>query len=282
MISHFVTPLIVSVMINVEAPKVITLQEGVDNGLIKIEMNALGGYSGKCVSLHVESLTNKKYELMIQPGDLFVPDDIDDQNILVVEEQILAMTDVKGDFKIEGFCCEASDHSPSEGGGFSYRKTENDTLKTLASYISGKGISDDNKQAAVWAISDGESVSDIYPSNTQSKELRKYICNLTGQEDVWFNTKKVYQVSSTREIVSEPVLITGDVKYKVEAPGKVYCSVYDAEGNVMIELVKGTQIPYAADLSFEFQGKVKGWDAGDYFVKVFLDEKEIHVQKFTV
>ncbi|MCB9189764.1 MAG: hypothetical protein H6599_10865 [Flavobacteriales bacterium] len=282
MISQFLTPLVLSLMINVDAPKNITLQEGLDNGLIQVELTSLGGYTGRCVSIHVESTSNKKYQIVIEPGDVFIPNEDGDQNILVVEEQILAMDDVRDDFKIEGFCCEASDHSPGEGAGFSYHKIENDNLLQLANYISGKGVSEDNKQAAIWSVSDGESISEIYPSNKESKELRKFVCGLTGQEDVWFNTKKSYQVSASREIVSEPVLITGEVKYKVESPGKIYCSVYDAEGNVMIELVKGSKIPYASDLSFEFQGKVKGWDAGDYFVKVFLDEKEIHVQKFTV
>lgn len=282
MITQLFTPLIISLVVNVEAPKQISLQEALDQKLITVNLESLGGYSGECITLHVESMSNKKYEIIVQPGDVFIPDESGDQNILVVEEQILAMDDVHDDFRVEGFCCEASDHSPSEGEGFAYQKIDNEKLLALANYISGKGVSNGNKQSAIWAVSDNESVSDIYPDNKESKGLRTFVCDLTGQKDVWFNTKKNYEVTASREIVSEPVLITGEVKYVVEAPGKVYCSVYDADGNVMLELVKGTQIPYAADLSFEFQGKVKGWEEGDYFVKVFLDEKEIHSQMFTV
>lgn len=282
MITSFIIPLAVSVVMPLEAPKQISLQDALDQNLVEITMESSGGYSGKCVALHIDSKSNKKYQLLLNPGDVFIPDDGGNQNILVVEEQVLAMDDAQDDFRVEGFCCEAHDHSPGEGEGFTFSRVDNEKLVSLANYISGKGIDTDNKQSAIWAVSDGNSVSDIYPSNSKSKDLRKYVCDLTGQKDVWFNTKNNYQVTEDRRIVTQPVLITGEVIYNVEKPGKIFCSVYDADGNVMIELVKGSQIPYAAELSFEFQGKVKGWDEGDYFVKVFLDEKEIHSQKFSV
>ncbi|CAG5078354.1 hypothetical protein [Parvicella tangerina] len=282
MTSLFIAPLILFASHSIESPKEITLQEAMANNLVEVSIESVGGYSGKCVALHVNSDSRKKFNLIVEPGDLFISEFDENQNILVVEEQVLAMEDVEDDFRIEGFCCEAHDSSPGEGDGFTLTKVKNEKLAKLANYISGKGVDLDNKQSAIWAVSDGNSVSDIYPTNKASKPLRKYVCELTGQKDVWFNTKKNYHVTESRQIVSEPVLITGEVKYDVKEPGKVYCSVYDSEGNVMLELVKGTQIPYAADLSFEFQGKVKGWDEGDYFVKVFLDEKEIHSQKFTV
>lgn len=264
------------------AGKSLSIHDALKDGLITIEVKSLGGYSGKCLKLKVSSSSSKKYDLIIEPGTVFISDIDENQNIFVVEEQMLVMEDVKDDFRVEGFCCEASDRSPGEGDGFKCKKIENENLVKLAQYISGKSINEDDKQSAIWAVSDGESVSAISSGNEKSKGLRQFVCELLGQKDVWFDTRSNYSVTEDRRIVVEPVLITGEVVYKVEKPGKIFCSVYDEAGNVMIDLVKGSQIPYAAELSFEFQGKVKGWSNGNYYVKVFLDEKEIHSQKFTV
>lgn len=282
MISQLIAPIACSMMINIGVANPLSLNDALSQGLIEVSVQSEGGYSGKCIKLHVKSNTKKKYSLILEPGDVFYPDENENQNILVVEEQVLAMEDVQDDFRVEGFCCESSDHSPGEGDSFKFGKIENDKLIKLADYISGKEISNESKQSAIWAVSDGESISAIYPKNEKDKELRKFVCDLTGQDNVWFNTQNNYSVTEDRTIVREPTLITGEVNYKVTAPGKIYCSVYNADGEVKLELVKGSPIPYAANLSFEFEGKVKGWQSGDYYVKVFLDDKEIHSQKFTV
>lgn len=282
MIVQLLAPFIVSLVSLVEAPKEITLQDAIDQNLIEVSLESLGDYSGKCVALSVSSNSAKKFNLIVEPGDLFISEFDENQNILVVEEQVLAMEDKQDDFRIEGFCCEAHDSSPGEGDGFTYTKTSDPSLVKLASYIDGKGIDEDNKQSAIWAVSDGESVSDIYPDDEPSKELRKYVCDLTNQEDVWFNTKKNYEVTEDRRIIAQPILITGKVEYTVEKPGMLYCSVVDAEGNEIMKMGNGSKIPYAADLSFEFEGRVQGWSEGDYYVKVRLDDKEIHSQKFSV
>lgn len=265
-----------------EAPKELSLQDALNQNLVSISLESEGGYSGKCVAIHVTSNSSKKYNLVLKPGDLFISELDDNQNILVVEEQVLAMQECEDDFRVEGFCCEAHDSSPGEGDGFTLTKIKDEKLLDLANYISGKGVDTDNKQSAIWAVSDGYSVSDIYPVNDASKGLREFVCNLTNQDDVWFNTKKNYHITEARQIVAEPVLITGKVEYKVEKPGMLHCFVVDADGNEMIRMGNGSKVPYAANLSFEFQGKVKGWDPGDYYVKVLLDDKEIHSQKFSV
>lgn len=262
----------------------ISIVNAVKNGLIRVEATSLGGHSGEVIEVTVIPLAKKPFNLLIPAGTHFLPDDAGDQNIFVVKDQEEMIASSPKRIKVEGFCSESSDRSPSIGSGFKIIHSEEQKLIKLAEYMRSKNFSTDVKQSAVWAVSDRKSLSHIYEEGNedQVKELRKFISTLTGQPNVWYSTECNIEILADRTIAATPVKVSGDIDYHVTRPGKMNAAVYKEDGTKLFTLGEGMQLPRSGDYSFFFNLTVKGWKNGIYEVKVFIDEEPIHVQAFEV
>jgi hypothetical protein len=262
----------------------ISIENAVKKGLIKVEATSLGGHSGKVVELSIIPIAKKSFKLFIPAGTHFLPDDEGDQNIFVVkdQEEILASSPKK--IKVEGFCSESNDRSPNAGSGFKIIHAKDQQLLKLADYMRNKDFSSDVKQSAVWAVSDNKPISYISDGDDDEevKNLRKFVSELTSRPNVWYSTKRNIEILADRTIEATPVKVSGDIEYKVTRPGKMTAGVYGANDNEIFILGNGMQLPRAGDYSFFFNLKVTGWKTGGYKVKVFIDDRPIHVQEFEV
>ncbi|MDB2697652.1 hypothetical protein N9Y29_00605 [Crocinitomicaceae bacterium] len=262
----------------------ISIENAIKNGLIQVEATSLGGHSGEVIDVAVIPLAKKPFILFIPAGTHFIPDDEGDQNIFVVNDQEEMIASSTRRIKVEGFCSESSDRSPSTGSGFKIIHSEEQKLIKLAEYMRSKNFSTDVKQSAVWAVSDHKPISHIYQEGNQEQvnELRKFISTLTGQPNVWYSTERNIEILADRTIAATPVKVSGDIDYHVTRPGKMNAAVYKEDGTKLFKLGEGMQLPRSGDYSFFFNLTVKGWKNGTYEVKVFIDEEPIHVQAFEV
>lgn len=279
--SLFLSILITFAPLKVE---VVDIHDAVSKNLISVEVLSKGDYSGQCIALVVKPKKSIKLEINIPAGTHFISNVDYEQNIFVVEDQMLALTS-KGEqtFSVEGFCSQHNNSSPDEGSTFKMTKSKDEKLLELASFIKGKGYSEDTKQSAVWAVSDGESIAAIFEDDKEEvKELRNYVCDITERPNPWYNSVQEYTVTETRQIESSPMEIIGMLEYEVKEKGKMRLSVYKSNGELIRDIFKDVAINHTGETAFNFKGKVKGWEKGGYEVKVFINEKEIHMMPFEV
>lgn len=262
----------------------IDIHEAVAKDLIKVEAISKGDYSGQCMAVVITPLKPNKYTISIPSGTHFIAENDPEQDIFVVEDQILAMTAKEEQtFSVEGFCSQHDDASPDKGSLFKMTKSKNEKLIELAKFINGKGYSEDTKQNAIWAVSDGETIAAIFEDDKEEvKELRDYVCDITERPNPWYNAVQEYRVTETRHIESSPVEILGVLEYEIKEKGKMRLSVYKSNGDLVRDLFKDVAINHTGETAFNFKGKVQGWEKGGYEVKVFINEKEIHVMPFEV
>jgi hypothetical protein len=265
--------------------ELIDIHEAVAKDWIKVEIISKGDYSGKCMAVVITPLKPNKYTISIPAGTHFIAENDPEQDIFVVEDQICAMTTAKEEqtFSVEGFCSQHDDSSPDEGSLFKMTKTKDAKLIELAKFINGKGYSDGTKQNAIWAVSDEETIAAIFENDKEEvKELRNYVCDLTERPNPWYNSVQEYRITETRHIESSPVEIVGMLEYEVKEAGKMRLSVYKSNGELVRDIFKDVAINHTGETAFNFKGKVKGWEKGGYQVKVFINEKEIHMMPFEV
>ncbi len=265
----------------------INIHDAVAQNLVSLNAISNGDYSGKSIVLSMTPKVKSKYLIVVPAGTHFISEESSEQDIFVVEDQVLALTSSEGqEYTIEGFCSQYSNAAPEEGSGFKMTLTKNDNLSKLSKYMNGKGFSEDVKQNAIWSVSDKKSVSNIFDyddeNNPKVKDLRSYVCELTKLENVWYNTATSRTLTPERQIETTPTVITGKLEYKVEKPGKMSLSVYKSNGELVREIFKDVAINNVGETSFNFKGKVQGWEKGGYVVKVKIDEKVIHSQTFEV
>lgn len=261
----------------------VTLSEALQKKWITSEYTGAGSYSGHCIKISVANLENKNIKVVIPAGTMFKPSEDDMQNILVTEEQVLAL-EPKGKKQtlLRGYCCEATDRSPAKDISFTLSANKDPKMAQLFTFIKGKKFSDQIQQEAVWCISNNHQVSDIYAPNMASiKPLRDELCRITGQKDTWYNTPKTHSVDANGNISHNTTEVNGLVKFKVVKEAKVHNEVHDANGNLVLKNPNEFTVR-PGNVEYEFGIKVQGWVKGTYFVKVFEDEKVIHQQEFRI
>ena len=185
--------------------------------------------------------------------------------------------------KLFGFCCKSHHRAPSKGMDFKMGKVTNPKLTEIAGYLSKSKYETGAMQSAIWCISNGYSVSQIYDDDAlKVKPLREEVCRLTGQKDDWYSTHTDRIVDERGYIQSEPVKVAGNITINVEKPAAIYQGVYKESGEEAVPPRKAFDVPRAGLLSYKFAMEVKGWEKGNYYVKVTLSGKEVLKQAFTI
>lgn len=257
----------------------IDIHEAIAQNKLKVEAISTGTYNGYSIDLKLISSKLGQQPVKIPAGTHFITKNETEQDIFVVEDQVLALNG-KGSQQIKGFCSQATNRSPEKGSGFDITMTKNQELQKLADYINKQKIKSDH-QEAVWAVSDRYGVSSIYTDESEAQKLRKFICDLTGQENVWYNTKNNYALSENRTIEITPVEISGMIEFVLEEPATLIYILYRDDE----ELFKygGERVfDQKGEYTFNFNLSVKSFRKGDYAFKVIKQGEVVHEQGFVI
>lgn len=263
----------------------VSLQEALDQGLVEIESKSLGEYSGKCISLKLTSSSRKDLKIKVPAGSVFDSSNQEEQDIFLVDDQqFIVKAKTKSTKFINGYCCQHSNSAPDEGSGFTYKTHKNEKLQQLAKYMSQNNIPASVKQDAVWAVSDGSSIAHIFDSENKKAalDLRKKVCEITGQKDVWYNSKSNINLDANRNIVREPVSIEGKLLAKIDRGGEIWYEVYDKDGNKASRNTARGRMPEAGEYNMNFKLTVEGWKKGTYTVKLIFEGTSIYQADFEV
>lgn len=260
-----------------------TLSDAIAKKVISGEYKGMGGHSGNCIKLNAVNLDDNKIKIIIPAGTMFKPGDDGAQNIVVPQEQFFTLNANEKKFTfVKGFCCEASDKSPSKDETFALSSHKDPKMGKLFAFLKGKNFGDHILQESIWCISNNHNVSDVYADNmTAIKPLREELCKITGQKDTWYNTPKTHTVDADGFISHETTEVNGLLKFKVEKTIKLHNEIYDSEGKMLVKNPNEFTVN-KGNVEYEFGIRVKGWTKGTYFVKVFENEKVIHTQEFKI
>lgn len=264
------------------APVTVTLEDAIAKKMVTCKFTSNGNYSGESVVISVTNLTGNPLTITIPNGTVFKPNDDEDQDLIIVEQQAIALkAKGTGNQVLDGFCMEAGDHSPTSDNGMKLSKTTNQKLVELAAFIDKKGYDSYTIQDAVWAVSDGNSISNINGDTEQGKALRTFLAKLTNQEDPWYSTRQERVVTPERLIENNPVSVNGKIRVESDGNMKIHEVVQKVGGEV-----KNTSPEMAFTrkgiVNYEFTLTVKGWEKGDYEVKVMNGDKLVKIFPFRI
>jgi hypothetical protein len=260
--------------------KSITLDEAVKQKIVTAKFTGLGGHSGNCIQMQLTNNKNKGISIVLPAGTMFEPSDEGAQNIIMPQEQLMVLKggEKKG-MKLRGFCCQATDRSPSAEMDFVLSRNEDPKMKQLYSFVKGKKYTDDILQDAVWSLSDDHSVSNIYGADV--RPLREELCKIKGTTDTWYSTPQHHTVDAEGNISHETVQVSGTIKFKAEKAGKITSEIHDATGKVVTKNPNSLSFP-AGNIEYDFNIKVGGWVKGKYTVHLMNNGEEIHKQEFSI
>ncbi len=266
---------------NTFAIKQYSLDQLKENPKFDVTILANGHYSGNSVELAIKSSNKKDVELLIPAGTVFFTSNEGQQILIIVEDVLLVIT--KGRTKkktLDGFCTEAKQGVPSSEMAMAYMPTEREQLQKLADFVNeNSGFKDHTIQEAVWCISDGYSLANIYSDDhKKSLKLTQFVAELTGREVTWCKIKRRHGQSGGF-IQIDPVFVTGMVHFSTSKPTQLKSKIVDTEGKTVFENTKEVTIPKKDHVEMDFNLSVAGWAKGKYSVIYYDQDNETILKK---
>lgn len=260
------------------------LHQAVKSGQVGMVSRSSGEYQGEAVVIEIENRTDRTQKLLLPAGTLFKADSEPDQDIIVVQEQYIALGPrERSTWMVRGYCSQMDDSSPEEGSQFTMVMTEREDLKKLIEKCKGINYDDEMLQQAVWSVTDLEPVSSIYSDEpSESTALRQAVAEITGLENPWYQTRNRYSVAEDRSIQMDPVEVSGEIHYKSKK-GEIIAAELWGPGNEKIAaLGDGRRSPVDGNMHFTFKLKIEGYPKGIYLVRVLGNNNVISESKFEV
>jgi hypothetical protein len=263
-------------------PKTVTLEDAVTQKMVSCKLISNGNYSGESVAVSLTNLTGTPLNVIIPAGTVFRPDDTGDQDLIVVEQQAIALNGKASVNQVlDGFCMEAHDSAPTTDNGMRLAKTDNKHLQDLAAFLDGKGYDAQTVQSAVWAVSDHEPISTIGNGDEKGKALRTFLSQLTSRPDPWYATKVERHITPERRIETNPVSVNGKIRFTSDGSVKIHEVVQKVGGEIK-NTSEEIEFPKKGNWNYEFTLTVKGWEKGDYVVNVMEGTKLVKAFPFTI
>lgn len=209
-----------------------TLQEALNKRLVKVEVKNLGMYQGYCMELTIHNLTKSTTEFIIEAGRRLNSLEEEFQDILIVkQEQINLNANEIKIIKVKGYCCQAANRCPNAKSRYSINKMADSSLIKLALYLSDNEYEQEVEQDAVWAMSEGRSAANIATKDDSLVQpLRLYVASIKGEILPWYRIVSQKNLTRSNYIASVPVLLQGEIAYKVTEPTYITISIKDESG----------------------------------------------------
>ncbi|MCI5057449.1 MAG: hypothetical protein MRY83_15140 [Flavobacteriales bacterium] len=267
-------------------PKSINIYDAQNLENLEITIESNRGLNKGNLRMYVSNNGITPYNIAIVPGTFFESGKSELQNQLVMESKTLMSSSNSLDsVYLSGFCTEASDHAPGSGNPYSLARLDTSKYNRLVEFVVKNNIADSRGpiQHAIWSISDGKSVSSICPKRDSIvRQLRTLVCEVTGQEDVWYDVERKISVINGREIIAEPLEVSGNIKMENDKKMEVRGILINEQEEIIWSYPDPIKLP-EGNIEFWFKLTVKNWPEGDYRISYLKNSSDtIHQQTFTL
>jgi len=254
----------------------ISIEDAIQQKLIKVNAISNGKYYDESVILSVQNLSTKPITVSIPACYSFYPQEDDEQTLITTTEQLIALNSKQVKKQaIYAFCSEASDAVPTENTPFSFGNTKRKDLEHLMEYTSKHKVSSSSLQDAIWAVSDGNSIANIYVETEEDKKLRAYVAEITGRTNPWYTSPQNHALNDSRNIVSETIKIEGNLVFSLPETTTFYQEIRNKAGEVKMKGTKTLTLTKGENIKFYFKIEVTGWEKGEYDVFVISTKNKI-------
>lgn len=249
----------------------VNLKQAFEKKYISAKAICTGGLE---LNYTISSKSKETLVITIPAGWRFVSDGgkNDYQDIFLAHEQILTLKPQETkNFKIKGYCCEASKAGPLKGVPYTNGSLADSSLVLLARYLNAHPADSNTEQYAVWAISDKKETANITgKQDSAAMLLRNYVSTLKGEPLPWYTLLKRAYVSASGTVQDQPIRFRATIPYSVSETCYSYCYIVDDKGNKVSEIFGRWLAPAGEDYRASFN--VASLKKGAY--KLVLENKK--------
>jgi hypothetical protein len=256
--------------------KRISLQEALQNKLVSMKAQSLGGHSGYCMEVQLKNLNPDSLEVLLEPGYKLNSVKEVQQDILVIKEAVFVMR--KGEEKkqtVYGFCCQNHNLSPSKGAMYNDKAKQDEKLKMLARFLNTTKFPDNIVQQSVWAISDSIETASIGETGRDSQlvKLRGMVSAIKGEPVPDYSILQKTYTSPAGRIYMINMAIKGSMSFSNSKYQYCYFKVFDAT-NQQVSEETGQWLDSGNGARYEFYVPAKELAKGVYTLKLVSEGGE--------
>ncbi len=258
----------------------IDIQEAVDKNLIELELKGLGSYSGDVLQVRIKNISKTKLEIAIPAGRRFLSDDESDQDLLLCKDALLAVNKGKMDSTaLFVFCCQASNHGPAKGAGFSLGKIADEKLLALAKHVNESSYSKHIIQDAVWVVSDDKEMYTVHSGDEEELgKMHRFLNKLTGKPIPDYTVDYENGGEGSAAFNPQPKEFHHEIEYTVRTSTTVTCIIVDKNGRVFRRVLDKQPIR-PGDYYFNIDIETKGI-TGEFTLKFYEGDQLKIKRKF--
>jgi hypothetical protein len=276
--------MVVSLMTFFGYAATIEIQEALRLGKITVATSYLK-LGEKGLQITLKNKENEPLSIQIPRGTTFHPNNDDEQILMNVEPQLLALAPNQScKSVIDAYCIQLENHAPSLSTSFSVNKVKDKKLVDFLGFLEKNKVSKENYQVALWALTDASPIADISSITKEDMLMRDWIAKTTNRVNPWYDTGNRIDAEPGRPIRRTPVSVKGELKLFLKEDTTFELLVLDDEKKEMMRFPRNPFVQKNSDYTFRFNVQVEGWRVGTY--KVVLrnvkDKSEISVFNFEV
>ena len=235
----------------------ISLKQASENRQIEFRARSLGGYSGYCVEVSIQNMSNDSIFLFVEAGRRLIAKDSVFQDILVAKNEKIALPPMGAKKTIVyGFCCQSGDLSPVIDAEYLIGFMAPQTWLIFANFINDNAFSDRSVQHAIWVLSNGHPVSSITNEKEQDWQLRNKVCELIGYEDPWYSI--FYVTDSTMVFTNRIERVTGEIPFYVKNNSSISVRLINERGH-LVRILQQPSIYGPGEYFYSVDINVRGW-----------------------
>ncbi len=260
----------------------VTLEYALQKNLVKTCIQALGGHSGYCVSMHVKNTTPDSLEVLIEAGRKLNSVDPNEQDLLVVKEERVALK--RGEEKkvvLKSYCCQLANYSPRAGSAFDLKSNWDTSLVKVARFLNNSTYNSSEEQQAVWAISEGRSSASVTGKDDSSTyQLRRFIAAVKGEVLPWYTVLSHTRVQRSGEIISKATGLRGVLTCTASEQQYAYLQLLDENGRLVAPVTGNWYYPGKNEQLVNLP--LDGLAHGQYRLQIVSDKGVILTQKVDI
>lgn len=257
--------------------KNITLTDALAKGLVELKVQGEGGHTGKSLQLTIRNLYKKKLKISIPAGMIFNSEDTTRQDLMLIEERILAIDGHKNRIsKMYAVCIEAKNGSPRLGDKFNIGALAVGHLLNIAQFIAKeKMYRNSAAQYAVWAVSDSKRVENI-----DNGKLANHVADLLGKpRPEYVILHKTTSRPGEPAYREAPSVLKGRFRFELKKAQLMTFGLYTKDGKLMHAFFKKKR-KLRGQHKFSFTFRVFNMPQGDYVLRLVsggkvIKEKEV-------
>lgn len=224
-------------------------------------------YYGSCLLLDIKNISNKALSLELENGRFLETLDTNEQRMIVTRQELISLLPGKRKLiPVYAMCTQMHDHSPGEGSLLAMGPMAEGKLLQLTNFIGKNNYQDNCAQQAIWAVTDGNSLENLYSENQQElKSLQQFVSTLLG----------IPMPKETQRIEYAEGIVSGEIVFWNKKPDFYTMILENEAGDTNVSFFENKPIDQPIRTTLRWKFKYTGFPKGVYYVRLLTKNKEI-------